>query len=313
MPLVSTPESRFAELQEYDYPHDSVSVTDEGASMAYVDVSKSTTSSSTARSEETAGNSNETFLCLHGEPTWGFLYRRMIPQLRDHGRVIVPDFLGFGRSDKYTEVDEYSFELHYESLSEFVETLDLEGVTLICQDWGSILGLPLAVSEMPERFDRIVAMNALLTDGETELVETWHQFKQMVVESDEFDPARLIDGACVSALSEPVKAGYRAPFPDEASKAGAYAWPPMVPQTPEMPGADRHAQLRDDLRSWDKPFFALFSDSDPITRQYRDLFRELVPSAADEPDIWVDEAGHFLQEDAGEVCAEHIVDFVDRR
>lgn len=306
MPLVSTPEERFDDVERYDYPHDSVTVDagDETAEMAYVDVPAAT---------DSAEGGDETFLCLHGEPTWGFLYRKMLPVLRQRGRVVVPDFVGFGRSDKYTEVDEYSFDLHYETLRRFVETLDLDGVTLVCQDWGSILGLPLAVSDQPERFDRIVAMNALLTDGETELADLWYRFKDMVVETDELDPGRLVDGACVSDLDDEALAGYRAPFPDEQSKAGAYAWPPMVPQTPEMPGADRHARLREDLRDYDKPFFALFSDSDPITEQYRDLFRELVPTAADEPDVWIEAAGHFLQEDAGEACADRIVDFVDRR
>jgi haloalkane dehalogenase len=298
MPLVRTPDDRFADLPEYDYPHDRVTVSDDGAEMAYVDVE---------------GDGDETFLCLHGEPTWGFLYRRMIPRLRDRGRVVVPDFLGFGRSDKYTEIDEYGFEMHYETLRRFVETLDLDGVTLVCQDWGSILGLPLAVSDRPDRFDRIVAMNALLTDGETDLSDVWHRFKEMVVSADDLEPARVVAGGCVSELSDGAIAGYNAPFPDEASKAGAYAWPPMVPQTPEMPGADRHARLREDLASWEKPFFALFSDSDQITRPYRDLFRELVPTATAEPDVWIEEASHFLQEDAGEACAERIVDFVDRR
>ena len=298
MTLVRTPEERFEGVPDYDYPHDRVPVTDDGAEMAYVDVS---------------GDGEETFLCLHGEPTWGFLYRKMIPRLRERGRVVVPDFLGFGRSDKYTDEDRYGFEMHYDALRTFVETLDLEGVTLVCQDWGSLLGLPFAVSEQPERFDRIVAMNALLTDGETELPETWYRFRDMVVEAEDFDVARLVDGACVTDLPEDVLAGYAAPFHDEESKAGAYAWPPMVPQRPEDPGADRHARLREDLQSWEEPFFVLFSDSDPITEHYRDLFRDLVPTATDEPDVWVEGAGHFLQEDAGEACADRVVDFVDRR
>jgi haloalkane dehalogenase len=298
MALVSTPEARFADLPGYEYPHDRVTVTDDGAGMAYVDV---------------AGEGRETFLCLHGEPTWGFLYRKMIPRLSERGRVVVPDFVGFGRSEKYTDADAYGFEFHYGTLRRFLESRDLRGVTLVCQDWGSILGLPLAVSEQPDRFDRIVAMNALLTDGEAELVETWHRFKEMVVGADDLDVARVVDGGCVHDLSEDAARGYRAPFPDEASKAGAYAWPPMVPQDPGMPGADRHARLRADLETYEKPFFALFSTDDPITRPYRGLFRDLVPTAADEPDVWIEDAGHFLQEDAGETCVEHIVEFVDRR
>jgi haloalkane dehalogenase len=300
MDLVSTPESAFADVPDYDYEPRSVTADAPGdPEMAYVDT-------------DPGGGSEETFLCLHGEPTWGYLYRKMVPTLAERGRVVVPDFLGFGRSDKYTDRDAYTFDLHYDSLVGFVETLDLTGVTLVCQDWGSILGLPYAVSDAPERFDRIVAMNALLTDGEVELADTWYAFRDMVVEADALDVSRVVEGGCVNDLSPAVKAGYDAPFPAEDSKAGAYAWPPMVPQDPSMPGADRHAQLREDLAEYRKPFLALFSEGDPITEQYRDLFRDLVPTAADEPDVWVEGAGHFIQEDAGETCAEHVVAFVDR-
>jgi len=295
MALVSTPEDRFADVEGYDYEPQFVSVGD--PEMAYVDVD---------------GDGTETFLCLHGEPTWGFLYRKMIPRLRDRGRVVVPDFVGFGRSDKYDEVEAYSFGMHYDTLSAFVEALDLTDVTLVCQDWGSILGLPLAVSDQPERFSRIVAMNALLTDGEIPLTDLWYTFKDMVVDADELLVPRIVDTGCANDLSVAAETGYAAPFASEAEKAGAYTWPPMVPQNPEMEGADRHAQLLDDLADYEKPFLALFSDSDPITEQYRDRLRDLVPTASEQPDVWVDRAGHFLQEDAGEVCADYIVDFVDR-
>ena len=295
MALVSTPAERFSVLPEYDYEPHLVSVGE--PDMAYIDVD---------------GDGEETFLCLHGEPTWGFLYRKMIPRLRDRGRVVVPDFVGFGRSDKYDTVAEYSYEMHAETLARFVDELDLTGVTLLCQDWGSILGLPLAVSEMPERFDRIVAMNALLTDGETELPGVWHQFKDMVAGADDLDVARVIGTGCVADLDPAVADAYRAPFDSEASKAGAYAWPPMVPRADGDPGIDTHRRLATDLADYEKPFFALFSDADPITRAFRDRFRDLVPTAADQPDVWVEDAGHFLQEDAGEVCADHVVEFVDR-
>ncbi|MDZ7689113.1 MAG: haloalkane dehalogenase [Halobacteriales archaeon] len=296
MTLVSTPEERFEDIEGYDYEPEYVSVGE--PEMAYVDVE---------------GDGDETFLCLHGEPTWGFLYRKMIPRLRDRGRVVVPDFVGFGRSDKYTEIDEYSFGAHYDTLARFVEELGLTDVTLVCQDWGSILGLPLAVSDEPERFSRIVAMNALLTDGEIELSDTWYSFKNMVVNTDKFDIPQLIDGACVDGRARRgQERATDAPFESEDEKAGAYAWPPMVPQNPEMEGADVHAQLMDDLAEYEKPFFALFSDSDPVTQKYRDILRDVVPTASDEPDVWVEGAGHFIQEDTGEECAEHIVDFVDR-
>jgi haloalkane dehalogenase len=295
MALVQTPAERFSVLPEYDYEPRLVSVGE--PDMAYVDVD---------------GDGDETFLCLHGEPTWGFLYRKMIPRLRERGRVVVPDFVGFGRSDKYDSVEEYSYEMHADTLATFVDELDLTGVTLVCQDWGSILGLPLAVSKQPARFDRVVAMNALLCDGETDLPQVWHQFKDMVVTADDLDVARVIDTGCVNDLSPAVADAYRAPFHSEAAKAGAYAWPPMVPREPGDAGIEEHRQLAADLADYETPFFALYSDADPITEAFRDRFRDLVPTAGEQPDVWVDDAGHFLQEDAGEACADHIVEFVDR-
>lgn len=303
MALVRTPAHRFDHLGGYDYEPAYVAGVDGNADMAYVDV----------------GSGEETFLCLHGEPTWGYLYRKLIPELRTEGRVVVPDFIGFGRSDKYTEVDDYGFEMHYECLRSFVEALDLEGVTLICQDWGAILGLPLAVSDQPERFDRIVAANALLTDGEREtgLADTWYGFREAVEATRDlptatFDVGALIDLSMEGDLSPSAARAYEAPFPDDASKAGAYAWPPMVPQDPDMPGADRHARLLADLADYEKPLFAIFSDADDVTRRYRDRFRELVPGADDEPDVWIEGAGHFLQEEAGAELAAHVTDFVRR-
>ncbi|WP_159900248.1 haloalkane dehalogenase [Salinirussus salinus] len=303
MALRSTPDHRFDHLEGYDYEPQYVTAVDGNADMAYVDV----------------GSGEETFLCLHGEPTWGYLYRKMIPELRTEGRVVVPDFVGFGRSDKYTTVEEYSFEMHYQSLETFVEELDLQEATLICQDWGSVLGLPLAVSEQPHRFDRVVAANALLTDGErdTTLTDTWYGFKEMVEAARDlplatFDISGLIDFSCEGTLSPSAARAYDAPFPDDETKAGAYAWPPMVPQDPDMPGADLHADLLEDLEEYDKPFLTAFSDADDVTRHYRDQLRELVPGADDQPDIWIEDAGHFLQEEAGGELAEYVTDFVRR-
>lgn len=150
MSIFTTPEERFADIPGYDYPSERTSVTDDGAEMASVDV---------------AGEGDETFVLLHGEPTWGYLYRKLIPTLSDHGRVIVPDMLGLGRSDKYLDAEDYSFELLYESYERLLfDELDLSEATLVCQDWGGILGLTL-LGHHPERFARVVAMNTLLADG----------------------------------------------------------------------------------------------------------------------------------------------------
>lgn len=294
MTLISTPEDRFAAVPEYDYPVEYVSVGE--PEMAYVDV---------------PGDGDETFLCLHGEPTWGFLYRKLIDRLSDRGRVVVPDAIGFGRSDKYTDREAYDFRLHYDALVTLLEALDLTGITLVCQDWGGALGLTAAANH-PERFARLVPMNTDLPSGEQEMSEEWQRFREFVETADELTISRLVENATATALTERAAAAYDAPFRTEAEKAGAYAWPDMVPRAGGGDGAEMTAAARDRLRSWEKPAFVLFSDGDPITRSARDELRELLPTAADQPDVWIEGAGHYLQEDAGPEIADQIVAFVDR-
>ncbi len=301
MPVVSTPEERFAEVPDYDYEPRYVDVADgvpadvDTLEMAYVE----------------AGDPDETFLLLHGEPTWGFLYRSMIPGLAERGRVVVPDAVGFGRSDKFTDREAYSFELHYRALATFVESLDLADVTLVCQDWGGILGLTYAAHE-PDRFARLVAMNTDVPPGDQEMPEAWQQFHRFVEDVDELPVGMLIQNATARELSETELAAYEAPFPDETAKAGAYAWPDMVPRAGGGDGHERVRAARERLADWTDPAFVLFADSDPITGPARDDLRALVPSASDQPDVWVEDAMHFLQEDAGPEIAEEIVAFVDR-
>ena len=292
--VVRTPEERFADLPDFDYEPQYVDVGD--ARMAYV---------------EADGGGDETFLCLHGEPTWSFLYRKMIPTLAERGRVVAPDFIGCGRSDKYEDREAYTVEMHYDALRTFVAELDLTNVTLICQDWGGLLGLSLA-AERPERFARLVPMNTGLPDGTQELSETWHEFAEFVATADDLDVGLLVDNGCYRHLSPAVVDAYRAPFPDEGYMAGVRTFPGLVPQSPDDAGADRFAAARDRLAEWEKPAFVLFARDNPITSGNRDPLRELIPTASDQPDVWIDDAAHFLQEDAGEETAERIVDFVDR-
>lgn len=297
MEYVTTPSERFDDLPEYDYPHERVPVTDDGAAMAYTDV---------------PGAGDETFLLIHGEPTWGFLYRKMIPTLAEHGRVVVPDLIGLGRSDKYTDPDAYTFDMLYESLRRLLfDELDLESITLVGQDWGGILGLTLA-GHHPERFARLVPMNTGLPDGTQEMADEWHQFAEFVENADELPIGMLIQGATATNLSESVLSAYAAPFHTEAAKAAARALPGVIPQSPDDDGAKRIRTAKERLAEWQKPAFVLFSDSDPITGGARDPLRTLLPTASDQPDIWVEGAMHFLQEDAGEEIAETIADFVDR-
>ena len=293
MGLVTTPEERFADIDGYPYDPQYVDVG--GPEMAYVD----------------EGSGEETFLCLHGEPTWGYLYRKMVPTLAEAGRVVVPDFVGFGRSDKYTEREEYTYAMHYDSLVTFIEALDLDDITLVCQDWGGILGLPVAATH-PDRFARLVPMNTGIPSGNQEMPEAWEDFRSFVERADELPIGMLIQNATATELPEETLAAYEAPFPEEKHKAGAREWPDMVPRKNGGDGADVTQAAAERLSEWEKPAFVLFADSDPITSGDRDPLRDLLPTASDQPDVWVEGAMHFLQEDAGEEIAEEIVAFVRR-
>ncbi|MBZ6493334.1 haloalkane dehalogenase [Natrinema longum] len=296
--VVSVPAERFEDVPDFDYDPQYVSVGE--LDMAYVETG-----------DESADGGDETFLCLHGEPTWSFLYRKMMPILAERGRVVVPDLIGCGRSDRYEDREEYTVEMHYDALRTFVEELELTNVTLVCQDWGGLLGLSLAANQ-PERFARLVPMNTGLPDGTQEMTETWHAFAEMVATAEELDIGDLVENGCYRELSADVVDAYRAPFPDERYMAGARTFPGLVPQSPDDPGAELFADARDRLAEWEKPAFVLFAEHDPITADNRDPLRELVPTASEQPDVWIDEAAHFLQEDAGERIARRIVDFVDR-
>jgi haloalkane dehalogenase len=294
VPLRSTPEDAFDAVPDYDYPVAYQSVGD--PDMAYVDVD---------------GDGSETFLCLHGEPTWGFLYRKFVPRLSDRGRVVIPDAVGFGRSDKYTDREEYSFRLHYEAFERFIEALDLTGITLVCQDWGGILGLTLAANH-PDRFARLVPMNTGIPTGEQEMPTAWEEFRAFVERTEDLPVDLLIQNATATELPDDVLAAYEAPFPEPELLAGARAWPDMVPRKGGGDGAAMTRAAAERLGEWEKPAFVLFSDSDPITRGNRDPLREHIPTASEQPDVWIEDAKHFLQEDAGEEIADRIVAFVDR-
>ncbi len=247
-------------------------------------------------------------LCLHGEPTWSFLYRKMIPALSGAARVVAPDYFGFGRSDKPTDIDWYTYDRHFESIHRLVEELDLRGLTVVVQDWGGPIGLRLAV-EQPDRVDRLVIMNTGIGGGRPPS-ETWLRFRDVVrAAGGEFQPGRLIRTSAVRGLADEAMAAYDAPFPVPESKAGALAFPEHVPTEPEHPNTAPLMAVHDALASWEKPALVLFGDSDPIfAPKVAERMAEWIPGAL--PAELIANAGHFVQEDAGEEAAERIVRFL---
>jgi haloalkane dehalogenase len=293
MTILRTPDDRFEGLPGFAFEPHYVEI--DGLRMHYVDE-----------------GSGSPVLLLHGEPSWSYLYRKMIPILAAAGhRVIAPDFVGFGRSDKLPEASDYSYERHVGWMRAFVESLDLRDVTLFGQDWGSLIGLRLA-TENDERFARVAIGNGGLLTGDEPMPEVWHLFKKHVLEVPELKIGSLVASGCVVRMEPEIKAAYDAPFPSEKFKAGVRAMPSLVPITPEDPAADANRVALKRLTEWRKPFLTLFSDSDPITRGADIALQKVVPGAAGQPHTTIKGAGHFLQEDKGEVVAQHLVAWLDQ-
>jgi haloalkane dehalogenase len=294
MRLIRTPDERFDNLPGWPFAPRYVEIN--GVRVHYVD--------------EGAG---ETILCLHGEPTWSYLYRKMIPPLAAQYRLVAMDFVGFGRSDKYTEIRDYSYQMHHDMVVGFIEALDLQGITLVCQDWGGIIGLPIA-TEMPERFVRLVIMNTGLPGGDIHLGKgfaNWREYAERV--GRDMPVGQVIARSAVGVEIPPeVQAAYDAPFPDSGYKAGVAAFPLLVPEKPKDPGAADIRAARKALMRWLKPALVMFSDSDPVTGGADELFIKLIPTANSQPRIIIKDTGHFLQEEQGEAIAEHILAFLAR-
>jgi haloalkane dehalogenase len=247
-------------------------------------------------------------LLLHGEPTWGYLYRRLVQPIAAVGRVVLPDYLGFGRSDKPLRIEDYSYDLHYGWIAALVDELGLTRLTVVVQDWGGPIGLRLAV-ERPALVDRLVVLNTGIGAGRAPSPE-WLRFRAFVRRlGSELVASRLIALSCVTALDEATLAAYDAPFPVPEAKAGMLAFPELVPTELDHPSATEMLRVREALRGWSKPALVLFSDSDPIfSPQHAERLAALIPGAG--PAEIVAGAGHFLQEDRGQAIAERIVRFL---
>jgi haloalkane dehalogenase len=294
MRVLRTAEERFAGLPDFGYEPRYADVG--GLRLAYV---------------EAGPPGGEPVLLLHGEPSWSFLYRKVIPVLAAAGlRAIAADLIGFGRSDKPAQIADHSYARHVEWIRVFAfDALGLRDVTLVGQDWGGLIGLRL-VAEHPDRFARVVAANTGLPTGDQPMPEVWLRFREVVRTAAELSVSRLVQSGCQAALPPAVLAAYDAPFPDPSYAAAVRAMPGLVPTTPDDPASAANRAAWRQLAAWDKPFLVAFSDRDPITGPMAPVLKRTVPGAAGRHHPLLEGAGHFLQEDAGEELGAIIADFI---
>ena len=294
-----TPDARFAGLPEFPY------------SAHYSDVSDGEGNSLRMAWVQDGPADADPVLMLHGEPSWSYLYRKMIPVLTAAGhRVICPDLIGFGRSDKPTRIEDHSYARHVEWVRELVfDKLDLRRVTLVGQDWGGLIGLRLA-AEHPERFSRLVVANTGLPTGDIPMPKIWWQFRQVIQTAPSIDVGRFVQGGCRRPMSDGVRAAYDAPFPDDTYCAAPRAMPGLVPTSPEDPAAPANRSAWATLCASATPMLVAFSDGDPMTGGMAPIFQREMAGAQGIDHPVVGNAGHFLQEDAGEELAGYIVDFL---
>jgi haloalkane dehalogenase len=294
MKVLRTPENRFADLPDFGYRPGYGEV--DGVRVAYV---------------EAGPADGEPVLLLHGEPSWSFLYRKVMPVLTKAGlRAIAADLVGFGRSDKPAEVGDHSFARHVEWIRGLaLDHLDLRGLTIVGQDWGGLIGLRL-VAENPGRFARVVAANTGLPTGDVPMPDVWWRFRRAVERAEHLDVGRLVAAGCATPLSAQVRAAYDAPYPDDSYTAGPRVMPTLVPTSPDDPATTANRAAWETLTHADLPFLVAFSDGDPITGGMAPVLRRSMPGAQGLDHPVVTGAGHFLQEDAGPRLGEIVAAFV---
>ena len=282
MEFVRTPERCFERLADYPFEPHYFQVNDAGMRMHYLDEGPSQA---------------DPVLMLHGEPSWSYLYRHMIPVVAAAGhRVIAPDLIGFGKSDKPTRLEDYSYQSHMDWMLALVEGLDLRNITLVCQDWGSLIGLRLAAEQEP-RFKAIVVGNGMLPTGDQPVPAAFKIWKNFALYSPWFPIARIINSGTFKTLGPEERKAYDAPFPSAKYKAGARAFPRLVPVAPDNPATPANRSAWKVFEGWNKPFLTTFSNGDPITRGGDKYMQERIPGAKGQPHQTL-VGGHFLQEDS---------------
>jgi haloalkane dehalogenase len=295
MNILRTPDECFSSLKDYQFVPNYVVIDD--LRLHYVD----------------EGNpSGKVILLMHGEPTWSYLYRKIIPILAKQGyRVIAPDLIGFGKSDKPSDVKDYSYKKHVEWITKFIQQIDLQNITLFCQDWGGLIGIRVA-AENPERFAGIIASNTGFPTGDqppSEAFKQWQEFSQTI---PVFPVGVIVNGACVNKLSAETIAAYDAPFPEEKYKAGPRIFPKLVPTTSDDPASADNRKAWEKLMQWQKPFLTCFSDSDPITKGADLVFQKLIPGTKGQNHTTIIAGGHFIQEDKPTEIAQIISEFMQK-
>jgi haloalkane dehalogenase len=300
MDTLRTPDERFGDLPEFPYAPGYCNVDDDEGGRLRV-----------AWIEDGPADADPVLL-LHGEPSWSFLYRKMIPILAGAGsRVICPDLVGFGRSDKPTRREDHTYARQVEWMRAVAfDILDLKRVTLVGQDWGGLIGLRLA-AEHPDRFAGIVVANTGLPTGDFPMPDIWWRFREAIQGLPTIDVGRFVQSGCARPMSDDVRAAYDAPFPDDSYCAGPRAMPGLVPTTPDDPASAANRAAWSALAESPTPMLVAFSDQDPITGPMAEIFKAHMRGAQGRDHPVVSNAGHFLQEDAGEELANHIVAFLD--
>lgn len=285
MNAIRTPEERFKKLPNYSFTPHYVKV--DGLRMHYVDEGKSD------------NPKQKTVLMMHGEPSWSYLYRHMIPVCVAAGhRVIAPDLIGFGKSDKPTDINVFTYQKHMDWVTEFITQLGLKDLTLVCQDWGSLLGIRLA-AEQEDRFDAIVVGNGMLpTGGEGKTPKAFRIWRAFAKNSPWFPISKIVNLGTFKQLSKDELRAYDAPFPNAKYKKAARAFPALVPTTANDPANEANSAAWKILESWQKPFVTAFSNGDPITKGLEKHFYNRVPGTKNMPHKTL-KGGHFLQEDSG--------------
>jgi len=293
MKALRTADSRFLNLPDYDFSPHYVEI--DGLRMHYVDEGPP---------------DGPVVLLLHGEPSWSFLYRKMIPPITDSGcRVIAPDLIGFGKSDKPIAQSDYSYAGHVDWMLQFIDTLDLNDISLFCQDWGSLIGLRVAAANQ-HRFARIALGNGGMPTGDEQFSRVFKISRAFARWSPWFPIGRIVQSGSITQLSDAEVAAYDAPFPCARYKAGARAFPTLVPTEADNVASEDNRRAWEQLAKFEKPFLTTFSNRDPITRGGEKPFQKRVPGARDQEHVKIRNAGHFLQEDKPMELAEVLIRFI---